>query len=691
MFPKTNILYASLLLVFLTVSCASVHVSNSPQEQAYQQGWILKAGDINQDNYYGVTVANGMVGLVSSASPLQIDDTVLNGVYDFYGRGRVSNILRVFNFAGMILDVNGTRINSNNISGMTQHVNMREAYFESRFTYDNKAEVTYRVRSLRHLPFTSLIEMEVTALEDIRIRPGSEIRSPAHLRDVRNFYAEIDRPHVNIPLLTSVADSPTGKHRVAVSNSFLFDEDVRPRLVHEDWDHEMHLVHFTKDLKRGETYRFTVVSSVISTEHVSDPHNEAERLSVYAMLEGRERLIQRHLSAWDELWKSDIIIEGNLQDQIDIRSALYHLYSFAREGTGYSLSPMGLSGLGYNGHVFWDTELWMYPPLLILQPEIARSIIDYRFNRLDGARMKAFSHGYKGAMFPWESNDTGEEATPVWALTGPFQHHITAVVGIAFWNYFRVTQDVQWLREEGYPLLQEVAEFWVSRVEENEEGGFDIINVVAADEYAENVDNNAFTNAAAIKVLQYAASAARQLGLEPDPQWEDVASRIVMLEMDSGVTKLHATYQGEMTKQADVNLLSYPLRLITDRDQMLKNLDFYQSVVDPVHGPAMTHSVYSVISSLLGDAERAYELFHRSYRPNELPPFSVIAETAGGTNPYFATGAGGMLQAVLAGFGGIDLTDSGIQQIETPLPRTWRSITITGVGKDGITITNTSR
>lgn len=654
---------------------------------AQSSGWVVEADNIDPNNYYGITVANGMVGIVSSADPLRVSETVLNGVYDFYGRGRSSNILRGFNFAAMNLDVDGQRINSGNITGMTQRLNMREAWFETEFRHAGKVDVTYRVRSLRHLPFTSLIEMEITALRDVTIRPASVIEAPDHLRDVRNYYAVIDRPHVQIPLLTSVADSPTGKHTIAVSNSFLFEEDHMPPYIHEDWDHNMHLLHLTKELKSGETYRFSVVSSATSTEHFSDPQSESERLSVYAMLEGRDRLIRKHNEAWDELWQSDIIIEGNEQDQLDVRMALYHLYSFVREGSRLSLSPMGLSGLGYNGHVFWDTELWMYPPLLMLQPELARSIVDYRTDRLEGARAKAFSHGYEGAMFPWESNDLGDEATPYWALTGPFQHHITAVVGISFWNYFQVTQDLGWLESEGYPLLEEVAEFWMSRVEENESGGFDIINVVAADEYAENIDNNAFTNGTAKLVLTYATRAAEVLGMEPDPQWQYVADRIPILEFPDGTTREHASYEGEMIKQADVNLLSYPLALITDPDQMRQNLDYYQQRVD-AHGPAMTHSVYSVISSMLNEQAEAYELFHKGYRPNLLPPFNVIAETAGGTNPYFATGAGGMLQAVLSGFGGLQITDSGIIQTDTPLPRGWRSLTITGVGVDGVTFEN---
>ena len=97
---------------------------------------------------------------------------------------------------------------------------------------------------------------------------------------------------------------------------------------------------------------------------------------------------------------------------------------------------MGLSGLGYNGHVFWDAELWMYPALLVMHPELAKSMVEYRFQRLEAAKRNAFANGFKGAMFPWESAESGVEETPVWALSGPFEHHITADVAIAAWNYY---------------------------------------------------------------------------------------------------------------------------------------------------------------------------------------------------------------------------------------------------------------
>lgn len=674
---------------FLSLLLAAISVAGLyAQPQNEQPGWIKTVDDIDPGNYYGVTVANGMIGLVSSAEPLKMEETVLNGVYDYYGRGRVSNILKGFNFSDMTLDVDGERISGQNVSNLSQRLDMKRAAITTRFDFRDKVTVRYTVRALRHLPFTSLIDLEITARENVEIAPANEMTAPDILRDVRNYFSEIDRPHVRIPLLTSVAESPTGKHTVAASSSYLFpglQHGEEPELVHEEWDHNRHLVRFHKKLRRGETFRFSVVATETSTEHFEDPHNESERLSIFAALEGREKLVRKHEEEWARLWESDIIVEGSVEDQRDVRFALYHLYSFAREGTAYSLSPMGLSGLGYNGHVFWDTELWMYPPLLILQPQIAKSLLDYRFERLEEARMKAFSHGFEGAMFPWESDDTGQEATPVWALTGPFEHHITGTVAFAYWNYYRVTRDREWLREKGYPMLEEIARFWVSRVEQGDDGKYHINNVVGADEWAENIDDNAFTNGIAISALRYATKAAGELGRDPDPRWEEIASNIPILTMDNGVTREHATYEGEDIKQADVNLLAYPLNIVNEPGQIEKNLEYYVPRVGM--GPAMSHSVFSVLYSRLGNPGKAYELFKRGYEPNEVPPFGVLAEAAGGTNPYFATGAGGMLQAVLAGFGGLELTDDGIVRLNTQLPGEWESLTITGVGVNEVVFT----
>jgi protein-glucosylgalactosylhydroxylysine glucosidase len=645
-----------------------------------QDEWVIRAGKPDPSKYYGITVANGMIGIVSAPEPFKVKDVVLAGAYDTYGRGRVSNFLRSFNLLNMTLDIDGKRVDGNSVQQFTQELNMRSGAFRGSFDMGDKASIEYTYYALRHLPFTVLMDVTVKAKKDITMGGASVMEAPDALRDVENYYNEIDRPHVVISLLTSTAKSPTGKLTMCASNTFLFPEKhgEEPRVIHEMWDNNMHLMKFSRKLKAGETYRFSIAGSSITSAHHDDPLNEAERMTIFAKLEGRERLLQFHQKAWTELWKSDIEIDGDPESQKDVRSMLYHLYSFSREGTAMSPSPMGLSGLGYNGHVFWDTELWMYPALLVMQPKMAKSMMEYRYQRLEAAKRNAFSKGYRGAMFPWESAATGVEETPVWALSGPFEHHITACVAIAAWNYYCVTQDTAWLRDRGWPILQATADFWASRVERNGPERYDIKNVVAADEWAENVDNNAFTNAAARANLEYATKAAAILKTKADPDWMNVAKNIPILKFPDGITREHATYTGEGIKQADVNLLSYPLKEVTDPKAIRADLEYYSKRVPDEGTPAMTQAVFTLLYARIGDGEAAYKWFRDSYVPNLLPPFRVIAETKGGTNPYFATGAGGIIQSVLMGFGGLEITEKGLKQGKQNLPAKWKSLRIRG-------------
>jgi trehalose/maltose hydrolase-like predicted phosphorylase len=260
-------------------------------------------------------------------------------------------------------------------------------------------------------------------------------------------------------------------------------------------------------------------------------------------------------------------------------------------------------------------------------------------------------------------------------------------VALAAWNYYCITQDKNWLKEKGWPILSATADFWASRVERNGLGKYEIKNVVAADEWAENVDNDAFTNAAAKANLQNAIKAAKLLGISSDPDWEVVAKNIPILKMPNGVTCEHGTYNGEEIKQADVNLLAYPLTEITDVNQIKKDLEYYSKRIPDAGTPAMTQAIFTLLYARLGDSTKAYQWFKDAYKPNLNQPFGVIAETRGGTNPYFATGAGGILQSVLMGFGGLNITSNGIIQIKSVLPENWKKLTITGVGPNHKTYT----
>lgn len=639
--------------------------------------WQLHAVDI-QAPYAPAPMANGCIGILPQKEPFAVEHVMLNHVFDAASPHVVSRVMRGINPFCLSMKIDNKKVDTSNISDWQQTIDMRRAVHQTSFQTLEKADVSYELCALRNLPYAGLIRVTVQACKDMLLEVRSGMGIPDDYSQSSIRYREMEADGNRMYMLESDATSRFGYRRVASTSSFLFNgEQIKPM-----YDEATRELFFSIQLKKGETFCFSLVGSVCSSRDFFDPYNETERQVIYALHEGEEALMQAHYRLWDELWQSDIRIEGDDDAQRIVRFALFNLYSSCRGGSRLSIPPMGLSLQGYNGHIFWDTELWMYPPMLLLNQDIARSMLDYRFDRLPAARKKALAYGYRGAMFPWESDDSGEEATPTHALTGPFEHHITADIGIACWNYYCITRDMRWLQREGYPLLKEIADFWASRVTRNQDGSYSIHNVTGADEYANGVTDNAFTNGAASLALKYACQAAEICGEKVPEIWWEIGENIRVLQFENGVTREHSTYKGEMIKQADANLLAYPLGLITDEYRQRQDLEYYAERIDQKDGPAMSYSVYCVQYARMGEADKAYEMFRRCYEPNLRKPFGVISETPTSNNPYFMTGAGGLLQAVLNGFCGLQITDEGIVQLPSVLPSHWKRVTVTGVGSD---------
>ena len=667
-----------LLICLITLS--------SPLLYAQNDAWHITVND--KEEYTGIAMSNGRIGMLTSSHPFKIKHTVLNNVYDVDPVLKVSQIIHGMDFGNLDVIIDGERVQANNIKNWSQTIDMKEASFTTRFDFKGKAMISCTVYALRNLQYTGYIDIEITALKDIDIKVIGKITIPEKFQNPQNTYQVLRDLETTMPILQSVAKTPFGKHLVATSGTFVWHhinssrESQRPKLTHKIVSAYENTLSFNSEIKKGKKLAFAWTGAECTTADFSDPKSESERMVIFNLLNSREVLLGGHRALWEALWQGDIVIEGDLVSQQEVRLALYHLYAFGRGDSDLSIAPMGLSlQVPYNGHIFWDTELWMFPTLLLLNQDIARSLVNYRSDRLEAAKKRAINYGYKGAMFPWESDDTGEEATPPFALTGPFEHHITADIGIAFWNYYRVTKNKKWLEEKGYPVLKEVADFWVSRVTKNSDGSYSINNVVGANEFAPNVNNNAFTNGAAITVLQNAALAAEELGLSPNSKWIEVATHIKILQFPDRTTKEHAQYNGERIKQADVNLLSYPLNIVSDKITIQKDLQYYEPKLAK-EGPAMGKSIFAILYARQGDVDNAFRLFKESYVPNQQRPFGALSETATANHSYFATGAGGMLQILLFGFGGLEISDQGIIQKNPILPKQWKSLTLKGVGVD---------
>jgi len=437
---------------------------------------------------------------------------------------------------------------------------------------------------------------------------------------------------------------------------------------------------------------------------------------------GWRGVLAAHETAWQQHWDaSDVIIEGDDEVQEAVRFAIYHLTSAANpEDERVSVGARGLTGDAYFGHVFWDTEIYLLPFYVAVWPEAARALLMYRYHTLSGARAKAAHFGFKGALYAWESADTGEETTPervigadgtpVEILTGRMEHHISADVAYAVWQYWRATGDDGFFIDAGAEILLETARFWVSRAVAEADGRRHIRHVIGPDEYHEDVDDNAFTNVMArwniaraleaIDLLQarwpdHATALREKLALRDDElaDWRDAVARIVAgfdpatgrYEQFAGYHKLEPldlslyadrkmpidvvigrerTQRSQVVKQADVVAL---LALLPDEfpgAAAKANFRYYEPRC--AHGSSLSAGIHALVAARLGETETALRFLRQSAAADlELDPNS-----AGGIR---IAGLGGLWQAIVLGFAGIDLMGDTLC-VDPRLPPQWRSL-----------------
>lgn len=610
--------------------------------------WTLAMTDADTSAYYAPALGNGHTGMVMDRSGLRAQRVFQASVHDDGSPGKVSTMIPVMAPLSLRIEVDGDTV----ARCRRQQLHMLEAEAVTSFNIGG-VDFTATYTVLRQMPHCLMVGLEMTAGRDATVTVINRPEIPSTLGDRAVTPVTIWCENGGLKLTRSTATYNQGRGRLAAASRIQGEKGV--------WQ-EVSSDTIKLTLRAGESAMMWGVAAQCSTADFADPFNEADRQAIYASKCGYHSLMERHRGLWRDLYNSRVEVSGDSVLARLVNSALYNLYSSVREGSRRSIAPMGLTSDKYYGHVFWDADTWILPVLIRLHPGLARSMIDYRYDALPAARRRAAAYGYRGAMFPWESDHNGEESTPTFALTGPMEHHITADVGRGAWLYFTATADTAWLRTEGYELLRDCADFWVSRVDKTAEGGYTVRGVVGADEYAIGVDGDAFTNAAAKRVLEYAADAAEVLGVTGDLRWREVAAGMNFAMMSDGVVfREHERYAGEMTKQADVELLAYPLEIMTDPKQIRANIDYYAGRIDSIGGPAMSHAAMAVNYIRMGDYDRASALIDRAVRPYIRGPFLSLAETPSNDEIYFMTAAGGLLQAVIFGYCDNPSPESGVR------------------------------
>jgi trehalose/maltose hydrolase-like predicted phosphorylase len=271
-----------------------------------------------------------------------------------------------------------------------------------------------------------------------------------------------------------------------------------------------------------------------------DPRSRARETLDVARRLGWRGVLAKHEAAWASRWQcSDVEVEGDADAQQALRFAIYHLISAANPADErVSIGARALTGDDYHGHVFWDTEIFLLPFYILTWPEAARALLMYRFRTLDAARAKSARMGWRGALYAWESADTGAETTPervvgpdrqiIDILCGREEQHISADVAYAVWQYWQATGDEGFLRDAGAEILLETGRFWVSRAQLEADGYRHIRKVIGPDEYHQHVDDNAFTNVMARWIIRRAIDVAALLRECWPECWTRLSSRLCL-------------------------------------------------------------------------------------------------------------------------------------------------------------------
>jgi trehalose/maltose hydrolase-like predicted phosphorylase len=447
------------------------------------------------------------------------------------------------------------------------------------------------------------------------------------------------------------------------------------------------IVEIAFDAVPGRRYEFTQLVTFVTTPKDQRAASAAGRDVEAARARGWDDLAKTNALAWGRRWETDIEIEGDPSLQRVVRSMLFYLLASAGEGTEMGVPPMGLSSGGYYGHVFWDSDTWMFPSLLVTHPDVARSLVAFRRRTLDAARANASANGFQGAMYPWEADERGRETTPTFAVqNAKMEIHVNGDVALAQWQYYLVTGDSAWLATDGYPVISETANFWVSRARYDSSGGrYHIDSVVSVHEGLIGVSDDAYTNAVARKNLEIAAAASVRLGRRPDPRWAEVGGKLHM-PYDSA-SEFYRTYAGapDSTLGAVTPLLSYPLGVpMSDRAKRTQLHQAVRRLLKDGPGAMMGSTLLSVDAAELGDRALLDSLLPHSYSGWLKGPFLMLSETPTNDAVNFVTGAGGFLQQVMYGWTGLRLGPTGLEPTFEPLlPSTVKRLVLRNVFSRG--------
>ena len=721
---------------------------------SYDQGegplknWIVAETDFKR-TFQGkgevvMSLGNGYLGTRSCTEESylgQVRNMFVSGTFNKPGKNDVTELPNAADMLGMDIFIDGElfSLEKGDFSNYNRSLNLKTGELKRSFDWTFKS-ASYRFEFRRFVSFADVhllcSEVKITPIDgtaSIQIKSGlnGQVTNSGAQHFEEGEKRIFDKAYLQM-LQETTESGITFVHNTYhdFSNT---ETEVSSRF---EMDRRKVLMFYQAEIEQGKALHFTKISNVYTTrdkeligKSLEDIRSLATENLKSQSKKGFNALLNESAKAWETYWnRMDIVVDSqNEYDQLAIRFAQYHLLAMApKHDARYGIGAKGLSGEGYKGHSFWDTEIFLLPFFSYTLPEIAKSLLEYRFNTIAGARKKAEENGYRGAMYPWESAwaDDGE-VTPVWGAvdivtgkatkiwSGFIEQHITSDVAFAVWQYYMITGDEDFMERCGYEILLDTGIFWSSRLEWNgEHQAYHINNVVGPDEYKEHVNNDAFTNHTARWCMENASryydilkernpglfdALNQKLNLDteiaelrerfdkvylPQPNKDKVIPQddtylsLKQIDLTKYKNQTHVgslfqdfnldqVNQMQVSKQASVVMLMYLLEYKFDHLIKKANYEYYEPRT--LHDSSLSLSTHAILAADIDNLPLAYSLFERAARI-DLGPNMKTSD-----HGIHAASLGGIWQILVCGFGGVRMLN-GELRINPKLPPQMRSI-----------------
>lgn len=696
---------------------------------------------------------NGYFGIRSTLEEHYMEekrDMFVLGTFDKY-EDEATELPNLPDIVNLEIIVNGKvmKLNHGSVTQYQRGFNIKNGEMTRSFIW-KYADKAYKFEFRRFVSMKRLhlfmSKIEITPLDDnarIQIKSGIDGQQTnsgtQHLVDgtKRLFKARFIQMQTRTQQ-TKVKFALTEFHRLFLDK---MDLNLNPRLK---LNRRQIYANYSIDVNKGQTLTIVKYSNVFSSidqdlkDNVSkDSLGELEQVSQVSY----DNLLDETSKAWDEkVWQNSFvkISSHNNKPQIAINFARYQLLANTPQDCRMNIGAKGMTGEGYKGHTFWDTEMFMLPYYILTLPQYAHDLLEYRYLGLVGAKKKAHENGYHGAQYPWEAAlPEDAESAPIWGnadivtgkpmkiLSGFIEQHVTSDVAYGVMQYLQATGDKTFAHKMGYEIILQCAKFWASRLEwNNAKNCYEITDVIGPDEYKEHVSNDAYTNYMAHWTMKCGADIIADLRQNNREVYKHLNDKIDLEELFRAlIQRASMLYVPKPNEQSvipqDDNYLSYKKIDVTkyknsekDKDDIseifkdfdLKQLDRIQVTKQPdvllllllfendfskqiikdnwdyyepktTHDSSLSYSPHAILANDLGLYSKAFEYYEKACQVD------LGTNQESSVKGAHLGSLGGIWNAVIEGFGGIRITDNGLR-IEPHIPKSWQSLEFSIVWKN---------